>query len=212
MTTYAGHPCCPCQAEWLPVLQAEAQRRGLITGSLPISQLIGGAPQSGGTHTKGGASDFYPLSGIRQVDGEGGFVWLCRQMGADATWHRPYNWDSARGVEHVHAVLTGCPHCASTAAYQTTAVRLDFNGLGRAGMGAPDDGPRPLSGRTWQQGIEWAHQQEDIMQDSDFDRIDKMIQARLAANNDTLVKAVWNAAVDKAGTAAKAALRKAMGS
>lgn len=154
--TYSGHPCCPCQAEWLPVLQTEAQRRGLIKGQLPISQLIGGAAESANTHLLGGASDFYPLGAISDVTA---FVRLCRDMGADATWHRPIDWDGAGGVEHVHSVATGCPHCATTAAYQTTAVRGGFNGLGHAGQGAPDDGPKPLSGRTWKQGIEWAEEQ-----------------------------------------------------
>lgn len=60
----------------------------------------------------------------------------------------------------MHRVLTGCPHCEDTAAYQTAAVKAGFNGLGHAGRGGPDDGPRPLSGRTWEQGIEWAEEQD----------------------------------------------------
>jgi hypothetical protein len=165
MTEFRGHPCCTCQLAWLPVLEAEAQRRGLVDGQLPISQLIGGAPQSGGTHTKGGASDFYPLGAISDVTA---FVRLCRDMGADATWHRLFNWDGQNGVEHVHSVLTSCPHCVTTAAYQTAAVRADQNGLANHGK---DDGPRPLSGRTWQQGITWAREQEDIVTEDDIKAI-----------------------------------------
>lgn len=156
---FRGHPACPCQVVWLPAFEAEAQRRGILAGPLPISQLIGGDRRSGGTHLDGGEADFYPLAGIKQVDDEGGLVWLARRMGADATWHRGFNWDGRNGVEHVHSGLTGCPHNVAVAGYQLAAVRAGFNGLGHAGEGAPDTGPRPLSGRTWQQGIEWAKEQ-----------------------------------------------------
>lgn len=146
MPTYRGRPCCDCQAAWLPAFEAEAQARGILTGPLPISQLIGGAVASGGTHAMGGAADW--LSGNTDL------VWLARQMGADATWRRPPNWDSRGGVEHTHSVLRGCPHNAP-ARYQIAAVDAGYNGLGKGGMGALDDGPRPLSGRTWQQGLAW---------------------------------------------------------
>lgn len=148
-----GHPGCPCQARWLPAFEHEAQRRGILTGPLPISQIIGGDPRSGGTHVEGGADDTYPLTGV-DVDA---YVWLSRQMGADATWERPTNWDGRGGVRHVHRVLTGCPH-NTPARYQIDAVRAGLNGLANHG---PDTGPRPLSGRTWRQGIEWAKQQEE---------------------------------------------------
>ena len=82
-------------------------------------------------------------------------------MGADATWHRPYNWDGRGGMEHVHGALTGCPH-NGPAAYQIAAVRAGYNGLGHLGHGAPDTGPRPLSGRTWQQGLAWARSQRTV--------------------------------------------------
>lgn len=155
IVTFRGHPACPCQAKWLPVFEAAAQQRGILSGPLPLSQLIGGAPQSGGTHTDGGADDTYPLDGIDVA----AYVALSREMGADATWERPYNWDGAGGVRHVHRVLTGCPHNAP-ARYQIDAVRAGLNGLANHG---PDTGPRPLSGRTWREGIAWAHQQEANM-------------------------------------------------
>jgi len=159
---FRGYPACPCQAAWLPVFETEAQRRGILRGPLPLSQLIGGAPESGGTHSSGGADDTYPLTTVLDVDA---YVWLSRQMGADATWERPYGWDGADGVRHVHRVLSGCPH-NGPARYQIYAVEADYNGLGTGGHGAPDDGPRPLSGRSWRQGIAWGHQQqEDDMAD-----------------------------------------------
>jgi hypothetical protein len=197
---YDGHPACPCQVVWLPVFEAEAQRRGYLRGPLPLSQLIGSDPRSGGTHAEGGADDTYPLTTITDL---GGYVWLSRQMGADATWLRPYNWDGRKGVAHIHRVLTGCPH-NGPARYQIDAVRAGLNGLANHG---PDDGPRPLSGRTWQQGIEWAEEQEDDMKDEDFDRIQAMLDAQRAS----IVKDLLAAAVNKAGDTVKKALRVAAG-
>jgi hypothetical protein len=168
---FRGFPACPCLAEWLPVYEAELHRRGLLTGALHIYQLIGGAPASGGTHTKGGAFDV--LDVLPDVS-------VARQMGADATWERPVNWDGHGGMRHIHGVLTGCPH-NGPARYQIDAVRAGFNGLGLNGHGAPDTGPRPLSGRTWQQGIQWAKEQaapkEPVVIDTPYTRT----RARLAA-------------------------------
>lgn len=199
---FRGHAACPCQAAWLPAFEAEAQRRGLLAGPLPISQLIGGYSGSGGTHASGGAADFYPLSVVKQVDGTDGLVWLARQMGADATWHRRYNWDGAGGVEHVHSVLRGCPH-NGPARYQLVAVDQGFNGLGHLGQSAGDDGPRPLSGRTWQQGIEWARQQEDDMPYTEQqlrqivrEEATKAATAAVADQIDAIAKAAAKAVLD----------------
>lgn len=150
MTTYRGLPACECLAEWLPAYEHELQRRGVLAGWLKIYQLIGGAEASAGTHSQGGAFDISDLVG--ETD-----VWVARQMGADATWART----SAQGfTPHLHGVLTGCPHNAP-ARYQIDAVRAGYNGLGRGGFGGKDDGPRPLSGRTWREGIRWAKEQEN---------------------------------------------------
>lgn len=163
MAYYNGKPACECQAEWLAEFEVEAQRRGIVRGSLPLSQIIGGAKTSGGTHSTGGADDSYPLTNVVDINA---YVWLSRQMGADATWLRRFNWDGRGGVEHVHRVLTDCPH-NGPARYQIDAVRAGYNGLGSGGRGAPDDGPRPLSGRTWREGIAWARQQrEDFNMDA----------------------------------------------
>jgi hypothetical protein len=153
VVNFRGYPACPCLAAWLPVYEAELQRRGLLVGPLRIYQLIGGAAASGGTHATGGAFDLLDLPGAEDQ-------WVARQMGADATWARLYNWDGRGGMAHTHGVLTGCPH-NGPARYQIDAVQDGFNGLGAGGRGAPDPGPRPLSGRTWQQGIEWARQLQE---------------------------------------------------
>lgn len=163
MLDFRGYPACACLVEWLPVYERELQDRGVLDGPLRIYQLIGGAAASGGTHATGGAFDVTDLVG--DVD-----VWVARQMGADATWART----AAQGfTPHLHGVLRGCPH-NGPARYQIDAVDAGFNGLGSGGRGAPDDGPRPLSKRTWRQGIEWAKQQEADMplnqDDKDFIR------------------------------------------
>lgn len=150
MTSYRGLPACECLAAWLPAYERELQRRGVLIGPLRIYQLIGGAEASAGTHSQGGAFDISDLTSPLDV-------WVARQMGADATWART----PAQGfTAHLHGVLTGCPH-NSPARYQIDAVRAGYNGLGRGGFGGRDDGPRPLSGRTWREGIQWAKEQEN---------------------------------------------------
>lgn len=148
---FRGHPACPCQAAWLPVFERNAQRLGLISGPLTIYQLIGNAPDSAGVHATGGAADWETHDGL---------VRLARDMGADATWHRVAG--QAGPTDHTHSVLRGCIH-NTPARYQIAAVDNGFNGLGAAGQGGPDDGPRPLSLRTFSEGIQWALQQEDDM-------------------------------------------------
>jgi hypothetical protein len=149
---FRERPACPCLAEWLPVYEAELQRRGLLSGPLPIMQLIGFADASNGVHSKGGAAD------LAHTTDEA--IAVARQMGADAAWHRPANFDGQGAPEHDHMVLRGCPH-NGPARYQIPAVDKGFNGLGDLGMGGKDDGPRPLSKRTWRQGIKWAKEQGD---------------------------------------------------
>lgn len=145
-TTFRRHKCCVCLAEWLPVLEREAVRRGILKRNIDIAQLTGtSVGASAGTHAKGGVFDLWNYSPA--------FIRLCRDMGADATWHRRRS--QGPWSPHAHGVLTGCPH-NSPARYQIDEVRNNQNGL----VGnARDDGPRPLSGRTWKQGIEWAKAQ-----------------------------------------------------
>lgn len=156
MTLYfRGKPACPCQIAWIPAYERELRARGILPkrGTARIYQLIGGAVASGGTHATGGAID------DDQVSDDA--TWVARQMGADASWHRRYNWDGRGGMAHAHRVLRGCPH-NGPARYQIVAVDGNFNGLGTGGRGGPDDGPRPLSGRTWEQGIAWHREQQRI--------------------------------------------------
>lgn len=160
---FRGKPACPCQAKWVPAFEAELNRRGILDGQVYVYQLIGGADASAGTHTLGGAIDDNQTSDAAN--------WVARQMGADASWTRL----PPAFTVHAHRVLRGCPH-NGPAAYQITAVDAGYNGLGSGGMGGPDDGPQPLSGRTWREGIEWARKQGEFTMDdaakTRFDRID----------------------------------------
>jgi endonuclease/exonuclease/phosphatase family metal-dependent hydrolase len=158
--TIYGLPACSCQRKWLPVYVAELKRRGIV---IRFVQLIGGGKKSGGTHSTGGADDAYLVSwpkGMTRDEAWRIVIWVGRQMGADARWRRRYNWDNRGGEEHGHGVLTGCPH-NGPARYQIEDVREGLNGLV---SNARDDGPRPLSGRTWKQGIVWAQKQAKPVQ------------------------------------------------
>lgn len=150
---FRGMWACPCQAEWIPKFEAHLRRviPG-FKGTLGIAQLIGFFGGSGGTHAKGGAGDYWVFGGMADR-----VVAEARQAGADPTWHREAGWDGPGSDEHDHSVLRGCPHLSDSAAAQVWAV--DHNGDGLVGD-APDPGPRPLSGRTWREGIEWMEEQE----------------------------------------------------
>lgn len=141
-TTFRGRTACQCLAEWLPVYEQELLDLGVIKHSIDIFQLIGNAKASAGVHAKGGAFDIAQTQPLA--------IEVARQMGADATW--PRMWTNN---VHTHGVLRGCPH-NGPARYQIDAVDAGYDGTGRGGRGARDTGPRPLSGRTWEQGIAWA--------------------------------------------------------
>ena len=177
MPTAYGKPACACLAEWLPAYEAELLARGVVVNGIDVLQLIGNAPASAGVHSKGGAFD------IAQTQGTA--VWVARQMGADATWARMWP-----GNVHTHGVLRGCPH-NEPARYQVAAVDAGFDGTGAGGRGAPDDGPRPLSKRTWQQGLVW--HRERVAERAERKRLTDLIEelrarrAALAVRIDELV-------------------------
>jgi hypothetical protein len=162
---FRGKPACPCLASWLPVFEQVLLARGVIRESLDIAQLIGGAAASGGTHATGGAFDVWQHDAVT--------VAVARQMGA-AAWART----PAQGFDpHTHGVLRGCPH-NEPGRYQIAALDAGYNGLGYGGRGAPDDGPRPVPARTWQQGIEWARTQlEDTMTPAQEKKLDGLVTA-----------------------------------
>ena len=139
---------CDCLAEWLGWLEKVFKARGLIKSNIDIWQLTGAAAASAGTHSKGGVFDLL----YQTTDAH---VAVAREMGAPATWRRVVTPTSTWRREHIHGVLTGCPH-NSPAAYQITAQKAGYNGLGTNGRAGVDPHPDPKVYRTWQQGIEWA--------------------------------------------------------
>lgn len=153
-TTFRGFVSCECLAQWLPVYERLLKAKGLIKNSIDVWQLTGGAPASGGTHTKGGAYDLLYQTSPAHVA-------VAREMGSGA-WGRVVSQGFTK--DHQHGCLYGCPH-NGPALYQYTAMRNGFNGLGQAtsgrfagmwGYGHPDEYPDPSAWRTWRQGIAWA--------------------------------------------------------
>lgn len=171
MTDYAvdfrGFRACPCLAEWLPWFEKVLLLRGVIKHNIDITQLIGGASTSAGTHSQGGAFDVWQADPTTQLVG--------RQMGA-ATWNRT----AAQGFKaHTHGVLNGCPH-NSPARYQIAALADGYSGLGSGGRGSEDYGPGPRDLRTWMGGIEWAKSELRTAEAERIARKDKRLGGALA--------------------------------
>lgn len=213
LTTFRGFLACPHHVVWLPVYERELQRRGILGPNevLPISQLVGFFGGSGSTHglvvngvkTGGGATDVI-LTGERADRA----VWVARQMGAPASWHRPAGWDGPGSIEHCHLVLRGCTHLTPAAQAQIVAVENGGDGL----VGdTPDPGPRPIPDRDWKQGIEWQQRQEDPMPLwSEWPAEEK--KAFLAdvsgASAKATVRRLMSAVIDNAGTKFKSAVER----
>lgn len=173
LTYNAPDVACDCLIAWMPAFRRLCVLKGY--GDPVAWQCTGGDPNSGGTHTRGGAVDLGGLGDNRAR--------LAREMGAWASW--PRNWS---GNQHTHCVLAGCEHNAP-ARYQLDAVRAGYNGLGSDGRAGTD----PLKGspktyRSWTQGIAWARAEitriEDTVLQSDLDKINATIKASVPA-------AVW---------------------
>lgn len=168
-----GLPACPCQIAWIPMFEKHLNLViPTFRGTLGFAQLIGTFSGSGSTHGDpngevgkkgGGLSDFWVTGNMARL-----VVAEARKAGADPTWHRGPGWDGPGSDEHIHSGLRGCPHRTESALAQEWAV--DHNGDGLVGN-SPDPGPRPLSGRTWQQGIEWMEDQ-DMAGPKDWDTDD----------------------------------------
>ena len=145
-TTFRGLPACTCQVAWFPVFERELRARGIIKQSLTLAQLIGAAEASAGTHSGGGAADWWETD-IRIAQ-------VARELGAPATW--PRTTGSFATNKHTHSVLRGCPHLDPGAAAQIAEVDRGGDGL----VGAISDHPelkRFTNKRTWQQGIRHAN-------------------------------------------------------
>ena len=141
---------CPHMAQWWPVFTALVKQRFGV--SLEILQAAGSYSKSGATHVEGTSVDWRTWRFTLAV--VNGIVALAREMGARATWYRT----KAQGFDpHVHMALD-CP-CRSGADYQTAAVDVGYNGLGKNGRGGKDTHPAPSTRRDYKAGIAWAIKQ-----------------------------------------------------
>jgi hypothetical protein len=146
-TTFRGHVACTCLAQWLPALERLALAHGFIASTIDIWQLTGANVNSAETHKRGGVFD------LGQYDTR--IVALSREMGAPATWLRPFYHPNGRKNFHTHGVLTGCRH-NGPARYQIAAQRNGFDGLAHSGGRRRDPHPSPSAFRTWSEGLQWA--------------------------------------------------------
>lgn len=149
MSTYAGRPCCPCDAAWIPKLQEELLEQGIITKPLTIAQLIGRADASALVHSQGGAGDVW--------DTDERISYVARQMGA-VSWPRVTGSFAAN--RHTHWVLIGCPHLHAQGLAQ---IREAYDGGDGLLGDVPDHSALHAAlwpKRTWRQGIVWHEQQQ----------------------------------------------------
>jgi len=165
-TDIHGHSwlCTQKEKDWIEAFQAEALRRGhaqiaagkpltYIQFGLDILQIIGGAVASAGTHLVDPNTGEAVCIDIANVSYD--MIALAREMGGDASWHRKKNWDGKGGGEHGHLNLRGLTNRYANYQYSSTTQGVDHGHNGLASRGK-DDGPKPLSKRTYKQGIDHA--------------------------------------------------------
>lgn len=140
--TYAGKPCCTCQATWLTAFERELAAEALPP--LTIAQLIGNAPASAGRHLGGGSIDWWTVDVATAR--------LARSLGGLAMI-RDGSRDSFDDNQHTHTYLPGCPHMSDGAKRDLAEVLRGGDGL----IGDVPDDPRLADawtrGDTWQQGV-----------------------------------------------------------
>lgn len=90
-TTVYGHPSDNATAAAIHALEA------VLGFTLTVYQIIGGAPQSAGTHLDGRAVDLAPARADEKLK-------AAKDLGFIG-WHRPFDWDGAGGIEHIHLIL-----------------------------------------------------------------------------------------------------------
>lgn len=186
---FRGLWACPCQVQWIPKFEDHLNRViENFHGTLAIAQLIGLASASGDTHSGGGAADYWLTGSLADK-----VVAEARKAGADPTWHRQLPTWTASG-EHVHSLLRGCPHLSVAAEVQVACV--DRNDDGLTGD-APDSGPRPLSYRTWREGIDWMEEQAMAAYEQQLDQIIK--QGDAAKKRDVALRGIIKDVADMVG-------------
>lgn len=87
-TTVYGHPSDNATAAFIHGREAD------LGFTLTVYQIIGGVPQSAGTHLDGRMFDLAPARAdekLKVIKDAGGWG-----------WHRPFDWDGRGGIEHLH--------------------------------------------------------------------------------------------------------------
>lgn len=138
---FRGYPCSDELAEWLTWYQRVCLDEGVIKKNLDVYQLQGTYTKSGNTHIDGYAFD------IAQCDGDA--LWIADQMGS-FSWRRT---PKQGFIYHQHGGLYGIPKMNAALAGQGRDRKAGWNGL--VGRSRARD-RRPVSGRTWDQGVRWA--------------------------------------------------------
>lgn len=125
-TTIRGFSSDKPTAEWFLEIEDRARAEGLCKVDIDLFQIIGNAPASAGTHSKGGAIDCWESKDstrlLKMMRNAGGAAWLRTPPGFS---------------RHIHVGLKGLDD--KPYASQITDLERGRNGL--ADMG-PDTGPR----------------------------------------------------------------------
>jgi hypothetical protein len=157
-----------------------------------------GVSASAGTHDGDGCLDVEVVNENWLTSEE-----LLRYAGWAAWYRTPPTF-----TRHIHMVSLGCP--GPVGVFVPGQVEDYYaHRTGLAGHAA-DDTRHPVDiDSTVFDYPAWLEGQP--MNDTDKQWLSDLIDAKLAANNTTLVKAVWDSAVNKSKDTARAALRKAAG-
>lgn len=133
---------CYCVTKAIAMAEAMLIKQGVIKESLDFWQFGYGqaAAASADTHAAGGVVDTVQIDEKTQK--------VLRQVGFTASWYRgPGSKYGNFSTEHIHAVLSGCPHVSAGAKAQTKSVRAGGNGLAD---NAADYGDSDVKYITWQ--------------------------------------------------------------
>lgn len=143
---------CYCVTQAIAVAEAKLKKLGVIKNSLDFWQFGYGqaATASADTHAGGGVIDTVQTDDV---------TWqVLREVGFTASWYRGPGWQYGNfSTEHIHAVLSNCPHVSAGAKAQINSsyqgVKNGKNGLAN---GASDYAPKAVKDVgyiTWQQAF-----------------------------------------------------------
>lgn len=140
---------CDCLAQWWPLLNQIAKRRGIIRQQVDVTQgaYNRSVSASAATHAGGGVLDLaqygQALDDLLELAGAASYV----RTAADGF------------SPHIHMILIGCPHLDPSAAAQVTSWRNGRNAL--RGNLRDRDTTRPSPIRSWREGLAWMRAELD---------------------------------------------------